>query len=252
MLIKLLIINFLIKLYAHKNIFQLIAEKYGQDTTTLSRLIEKKRTKLRRIKNDLRFLTTCKRNKLIPTFAKPKISIKVNFSIRFKIAATIIDAEIRNKQKKQNRLKREALQETNELKTRIGYISLCALNRTINSTINGKWKEWKRTHEKKLTKLFDEKSKATTTRKKPQNTVRNFSSYTLTAEERYILSFGLDHHIESKMTPNKVKTEFEAMYHHLDKQFEDLPTHEKDALKSKIRRTCENYINIPSKSQYER
>ena len=53
------------------------------------------------------------------------------------------------------------------------------------------------------------------------------------------------------MTPNKVKTEFEAMYHHLEKQFEDLPTHEKGALKSKVRRPCENYINIPSKSQYE-
>ncbi len=105
--------------------------------------------------------------------------------------------------------------------------------------------------EKKLTKLFDGKAKSTATQKNPQNTVRNFSSYALTAEETYILSFGLDHHIESKMNPNKIKTEFEAMYHHLEKKFQDLPSHEKDALKSKVRRTCENYINIPSKSQYE-
>ena len=83
------------------------------------------------------------------------------------------------------------------------------------------------------------------------NTVRNFSSYTLTAEETYILSFGLDHHIESKMNANTIKTEFEAMYHHLEKQFTSLTSHERDALKSKVRRTCENYINIPSKSQYE-
>ena len=101
----LLIITFLIKLYAHKNIFQFITEKYGQDTTTLSRSIEKKRTKLKKISSDLRFLTTCKRNKLIPTFAKPKISINVNYSVKWKIATTIIDAEMRNKQRKQNRLK---------------------------------------------------------------------------------------------------------------------------------------------------
>ena len=102
MLKELLIINFLIRLYARRNIFQHITEKYGQNTTKLARSIERKRTKLGRIKSDLTFLTTCKRNKLIPTFAKPKISIKINKSIRWKIASTILDAEIRNKQKKRN------------------------------------------------------------------------------------------------------------------------------------------------------
>ncbi len=177
MLKTLLIINFIIRLYAHKNIFQYITEKYGQDTTTLSRSIEKKRTKLKRIKSDLTFLTTCKRNKLIPTFAKPKISIKTNYAVRWKIATTIIDAEIRNKQRKQDKLKKELLQETNAIKRQIGYISLCSLNKSINDTIKGKMKEWKRTHEKKLTKLFDGKAKSTATQKNPQNTVRNFSSY---------------------------------------------------------------------------
>ena len=252
MLKELLIINFLIRLYARRNIFQHITEKYGQNTTKLARSIERKRTKLGRIKSDLTFLTTCKRNKLIPTFAKPKISIKINKSIRWKIASTILDAEIRNKQKKRSRLTKELAKEATDLKSRTGYITLCALNKTINSTINGKRKEWKRTHEGKLRKLFDEKERLlVSTTKHPMNTVRNFSSYSLTAEETHILSFGLDHHIESKMDANKIKTEFEAMYHHLEKQCTNLTSHEKDALKSKVRRTCENYINIPSKSQFE-
>ena len=72
------IIHFLLSIYAQKNIFQYITEKYGQETTTLSRAIEKNRTKLKKIKCDLKFLATCKRNKLIPTFAKPKISIGEN------------------------------------------------------------------------------------------------------------------------------------------------------------------------------
>ena len=67
-----------------------------------------------------------------------------------------------------------------------------------------------------------------------RNTVHNFSSYKLTAEEEHILSFGLDHHIVAKLNANSVKTEFEAMYHHLEKQFTDLSSHEKDALKSKV------------------
>ena len=178
MIKELLVIHFLIRLYARRNIFQHITEKYGQNTTKLARSIERKRTKLRRIKSDLTFLTTCKRNKLIPTCAKPKISIKINYSIRWKIASTIIDAEIRNKQKKRNRLTKEVTQETKDLKNQMGCISLYALNKAINSTINGKQKEWKRTHEAKLTKLFDDKGSPTGTRKHPQITVRNFSSYT--------------------------------------------------------------------------
>ena len=85
--------------------------------------------------------------------------------------------------------------------------------------------------------------------KNPIRTVPNFSSYSLTAEETHILSSAFDHHIESKMDANKIKTEF--IYQHLEKQCTNLTSHEKDALKSKIQRTCENYINIPSKSQFE-
>ena len=54
-------------------------------------------------------------------------------------------------------------------------------------------------------------------RKPPQNIVHNFSAYSLTPEEEPILTFGLDNHIESKLDTNNIKTEFEAMYYHLDK-----------------------------------
>ena len=53
------------------------------------------------------------------------------------------------------------------------------------------------------------------------------------------------------MDSNGIKTEFEAMFYHLDKHFKDLPASEKDVMKSKIRRTCENYTSLPSKSNYE-
>ena len=79
---------------------------------------------------------------------------------------------------------------------------------------------------------------------KPRKSVHNFSLYKLTNEEEHISSYGLDHHIEAKLNANKIKTDFEAMYHHLEKQVTDLSSHEKDSLKSKVRTTCENYIKI--------
>ena len=44
---------------------------------------------------------------------------------------------------------------------------------------------------------------------------------------------------------------FASKHHHLDQQFANISSHERDTLKTKIRRTCENYINIPSKTKYE-
>ena len=69
------------------------------------------------------------------------------------------------------------------------------------------------------------------------NAVRNFSSYSLTAEEMHILSFDLEHHIESKMNTNKIKTGFEAMYHHLEKQCSNLKSYKKDAQKKEVKNT---------------
>ena len=83
-----------------------------------------------------------------------------------------------------------------------------------------------------------------TNSERPANIVHNFSSHKLTAEEEYILSFGLDHHIPTKLNGNNIKTEFEAFYYHLNKQLKQIPTNEKDELKTKLRKTCENYYKI--------
>ena len=248
---KLLVINFLIKLFALNQVFKYITEKYGQHATKLSRQIEKTRTKLEKIKCDIRFLTTCKRNKLTPVFAKPKISIKMKASIRWKIAETIINTELKNQRRKESRLKNEIRRSTEELKSMVGFITFCRFNHVVNKGIRRKKQTWRNTHDKKLKNLFNKEEESRQQRKVPRNIVHNFSSYTLTPEETHILTYGLDHHIEAKMDSNDIKTEFEAMFYQLDKQFKDLPASEKDTMKSKIRRTCENYTNLPSKSNYE-
>ncbi len=217
-----------------------------------TRQIEKSRRKLEKIKCDIRFMVTCKRNKLIPVFAKPKISIQVKASTRWKIAETIIDTEMKNQRRNESRLKEELRRSVNNLKRTTGFVTFCAFNYVINKEIRRNRRKWRETHDKKLKNLFDKKrDKSNGGRNTPRDIVYNFSSHTLTPEETHILAYGLDHHIHTKLDNNSIKTEFEAMYYHLDKHFKDLPANEKDEMKSKIRRTCENYINLPSKSKYE-
>ena len=65
---KLLVILFLLKLYACINIFRHIEEKYGQKEIKLARVIQKQRTGIAKIECDLKYLLLCKRNNLTPFF----------------------------------------------------------------------------------------------------------------------------------------------------------------------------------------
>ena len=231
---KLLVINFLIKLYALRNIFEAICGKYGQSTLTISRNMERSRIKIAKLKCDLKFLLTCKKHNLCPTFARPKISVKLEKRIRKKITKTIIEAEITNKHKRLKELKKKEKGELKALEEKLGFVLLCALNKAINRRIKGKRQEWSRIHERKLSSLFKE-IVPLTVRDRPNNVVHKSSSYRLTAEEYHILSYGLDHHIPSRLSENEIKTEFEVLFYTLNKQLGHLNSDEKDELKSKLR-----------------
>ena len=101
---ELLVILFLYKLYAHINIFKHIEEKYGQSEIKLARIIQKQHTKITKIRYDINYLLHCKRNGLIPHFARPKFAVKINKYLRDKIGRQILDAEIRNKHRKKKTL----------------------------------------------------------------------------------------------------------------------------------------------------
>ena len=72
---KLLVILFILKLYARVNIFKYIEGKYEQDNTKLARTIEKQRVKLAKVYYDIKFLIYCKKNNLTPTFTRPTILV---------------------------------------------------------------------------------------------------------------------------------------------------------------------------------
>ena len=84
-----------------------------------------------------------------------------------------------------------------------------------------------------------------------ENIIHNFLLYKLTSEEEHALSFSLDDHIPTKQNDIKIKTEFESFYYQILKHTNQLDQRRQDELKSKIRRTCENYsqIKVPYKYQ---
>ena len=74
-MIELLVILFIIKLYARNNIFK-HAKKHGQDLIKVVRDFEQKKTKFEKLDADIAFIKLCKREQLIPTFAKVNVSIR--------------------------------------------------------------------------------------------------------------------------------------------------------------------------------
>ena len=79
---KLLVILFLLKLYARINIFKHIEKKYGQNEVKLARVIQKQRSRITKIQCDIKYLLSCKQNSLIPLFARPNFLIKIKCLIK--------------------------------------------------------------------------------------------------------------------------------------------------------------------------
>ena len=80
----------------------------------------------------------------------------------------------------------------------------------------------------------------------------NFSSYQFSAEEIHVLSFGLDHHIPSKLSENEVKTEFETFFYGWYKQLKHFTLGKRDELKTRLRKSYENYYKVRHSSKVQK
>ena len=72
----LLLILFTIKVYARINVFKVVTRKYGQDIVKIARKLEDLLTKHQKNGLDIKFIKTCKRENLTPTFATVNLAIK--------------------------------------------------------------------------------------------------------------------------------------------------------------------------------
>ena len=159
-----------------------------------------------------------------------------------------MDVEIKNKYRKKRTLKRQLKENTNCLANKIGFICRLVLYYKIKDVINTQKAEWNKTHIEKFERLKSEQQKYSKPKHRiVKNIIHNFSSYKLTPEEEQALSFSLDDHIPVKQNDIKIKTEFESFFCNILKYANHLDQRKQDELKSKTRRTCENYsqINVP-------
>ena len=123
----------------------------------------------------------------------------------------------------------------------------------INKVIKKEKLKWEKVHNRKIEHL--RKLQSNYTRPKVRiisNIIHNFSRYHLTPQEEYALSFSLDQHVPTKVNENKLKTEFESFFYHIQKYNSNLDKQIQDELKTKIKRTCENYskVKVPYKFQH--
>ena len=73
--------------------------------------------KYSKVNQDINFIKTCRRENLIPTFAKVKIAIKINNDkLKQKLARVILDTELQQKHNERRIVKREGIRLCNNIK----------------------------------------------------------------------------------------------------------------------------------------
>ena len=251
----LLVFTLLIKILSRRNIFNDIKEKHGNETGRLCRQLEKSTTKLNKLNMDLNYLLTCKKEKLIPTFAKPKLSIGGGVQFRSKIARLIIGTEIKNKHQKKKLLRKQVKDLRQKIKSEVSFLTYNALKYRIGNEIAKKRKKWTETHQKKLSNLRSDKEKIVTgvkvTEPKPLPTVvHNFSNYVLSNDETRVLSKKLDHYIPTTNKKSKrTQVEFERFYNEILANADNLNMDQKLSLKTSFLNTFNHYSKVKVNSE---
>ena len=107
---------FVIELYARINTFKRL-EKHGQDIFKSSKTLENQISKHRKIQLDISFIKQCKKENIIPTFAKVNVAIKHGtYKLKKKIAHTVMITELQNKHHERQKLKEDIIKTTSKLK----------------------------------------------------------------------------------------------------------------------------------------
>ena len=145
-----------------------------------------------------------KKNNLAPTFTRPRFVAKISSYLRDKIPHQILECEIKKKHRKRKQLIRQ-LKENNETLTSIVcFIYNTELYNKIYKVIKKEKLKWEKVHKRKIEHLRQLQSNFT----RPNvriitKIIHNFSSYHLTPQEEYALSFSLDQHIPTRVNENK-------------------------------------------------
>ena len=109
--IKLLVILFLINLFAQKVIFKHIKKKHGQEMVTIVRSFQQQKMKYMKTVADIKFIKSCKTSNVIPTFGNVNLSTQYgSYKLKKRIARIIIDNELQCKHTEKKKVRKEILQ----------------------------------------------------------------------------------------------------------------------------------------------
>ena len=226
----LLVILFAIRLSAQVNIFKHIERKHGrQILENLRTLLERLKRKWCKINKDIKFTKLCKKEDLMPTFAKVKLVIKSgNVKLQQKLAPIIMETEMQQKHRGKRKIGKELVKLSMDLKDSLELILFNVIMYRLDRSLKPKSNVVSQRHMKKLSKLRNQTNLASG--ENPaiyiRQTVHNFTSYHLTTEEEKALSFALDEHIPISLNRNKLFTEFEIFYQNILNDLPNLPEHD--------------------------
>ena len=249
----LLVIIFVIKIFARSNLFNTIKEKHGQETLHDVRAYERLCKRYEKANCDIKFLLTCKKENLCPNFAKSRLSIKTEPKIKKKIGRLIVETEIRNKHNGKRELKTKMKQLFDKIKEKVGFITSQAVKYRIKNAVANEVRKWKTKQGRKLEKLRENspERRREFARTHPRSIIHNFSSYVLSKQEEEALARGLDEYIPERFDKRRIEVEFELLYQNILPHTKDLSANDKMTLKSKFLNAFRNYSGIKQPYQYK-
>ena len=83
---SLLVFSFVIRILSQYHFFTYIKQKHGDNILRQCRMYEKLCIRKEKCRLDLKFLLTCKKEGLVPVFARPKLSINGDVKLKKDIA----------------------------------------------------------------------------------------------------------------------------------------------------------------------
>ena len=254
MIISFWLCLFIIKLYSRHDIFKHIRKKHGKDINSIIRSFEILKTKYQRVVLDLKFIKTCKKEELIPTFANVRLSVKHGSAkLKKRISRIIMESEMQDKHHKKKKLKQEIKALSTQLKIALPMLVDTTLLHQINIAVKSRIKLIAKHHEKKLSKFRKRQQKSDIKNRiqVSKNTIHNFLSYTLSDDEIMALNYGLDQHIPYTVNYNSISTEFELFYQNILRDNSHIPEQNLAHAKTKLRSTCEKYCKIKVPFKYK-
>ena len=101
-------IIFTITLHVRNNIFKHIKKKHGHDLIKVVRDIEQKKIKFEKLVPDIAFIKLCRKEQIIPTFAKINVSIQNGtYKLKRKNDRFVMETELQNKHREKRKLRKD-------------------------------------------------------------------------------------------------------------------------------------------------